>query len=150
MDTPSTIPAFDDRGHLPPGVYQVTLADIEARLTWNSTRRRLFRGLKRALVNLARAGVTRVLINGSFVTAKDRPKDIDGCWDAPPDVSWADLDPVLLLADPGPMQRKYGIDFFLWGTLLLDAGGQAVEEFFQHDRSGNAKGVLVIELGAEP
>ena len=40
----------------------------------------LFSGLMKALINLAEAGVKKVYIDGSFVTDKDYPKDIDGCW----------------------------------------------------------------------
>ncbi|MBM4040575.1 MAG: hypothetical protein FJ290_18880 [Planctomycetes bacterium] len=81
MEEPGGIPDFDENGNLPPGVYCVSLAEIEERFTWNQTRRDLFSGLKRALASLAHAGVKRVWIGGSFVTATELPEDVDGCWE---------------------------------------------------------------------
>ena len=72
------IPWFDKNGNLPPGVHHATLEEIEKRFTWNSKRLSLFRSLKRALRNFAAAGVRRVWIDGSFVTMKQEPKDVDG------------------------------------------------------------------------
>ncbi|NCO38425.1 MAG: hypothetical protein GW911_09510 [Armatimonadetes bacterium] len=54
------LPEFDENGNLPPGTYRVPLADIERRFTWNARRKELFDGLRRALENLASAGVERV------------------------------------------------------------------------------------------
>jgi len=34
-----------------------------------------------ALENLSSAGVRRIWINGSFITDKDEPEDVDGCWE---------------------------------------------------------------------
>lgn len=36
-------------------------------------------GLGRALELMVASGVRRVYLDGSFVTDKDRPNDIDGC-----------------------------------------------------------------------
>ena len=134
---------------LPPGVYRVTLREIEERLTWNTRRRRLFRGLRLALANLASAGVRRVWIDGSFVTARDEPNDIDGCWDPHPSVDADKLDPVFrdARAPRQSMKAKYGVDFLIAGTALVDAGGERVEDFFQEDGHGNPKGILLVKIG---
>jgi len=150
MERAGGIPDFDSNGNLPPGVYRVSLAEIEARFTWNETRRALFRGLRRALTNLARAGVRRVWLDGSFATAKEEPEDIDGCWEPEPTMDAGKLDPVLLdLVPPrNPMKSKYGVDFLVAGTRLYDraAIGKTVEEFFQMDRDMNARGILLLTL----
>jgi len=146
------IPWFDKNGNLPPGVYHVTLEDIEKRFTWNAKRLSLFRSLKRALANFAAAGVRRVWIDGSFVTTKPEPKDVDGCWDYDPAVvDMRKIDPVLRGSPygQGAMKRKYGIDFFIAGTRLVDrvAHELPVEEFFQRIDGGDRKGILVVEIG---
>lgn len=148
----TNIPDFDANGNLPPGVFRVSLKDIEDRFTCNRTRRRLFNGLKRALAILAAAGVRRVWVNGSFVTAQGHPNDIDGCWEYRPSVDVDKLDPVFLATDPprAAMKREYGVDFSIAGTRLIDAGGQTVQEFFQVDKNGNRRGILLVEIGQEP
>jgi hypothetical protein len=44
------------------------------------------------------------------------------------------------------MKDKFGIDFLIAGIPLSDAGDKSVEEFFQIDRNGNRKGILILEL----
>lgn len=147
------IPWFDENGNLPPGAYHATLEDIEKRFTWNAKRLSLFRSLKRALANLAAAGVRRVWIDGSFVTAKQEPKDVDGCWEFDSrTVDPEKLDDVFVDPDPlrRPMWLKYGVDFFIAGTRLANGRGHRVEEYFQKDPRGNPKGILVVDLGGTP
>jgi len=151
------IPSFDANGNLPPGIYCVSLQEIEDHFTWNPTRRRLFRGLKAAIANLAGAGVRYVWVNGSFVTSKDKPNDIDGCWEYEPSLVDVDkLDPVFLdPVDPrGATEKKYGLDFFIAGTPIFEVKGAPVEEFFQVDVKDNpegaeaeiVKGILLVEI----
>lgn len=144
------IPDFDANGNLPPGVYAVTLKDIGVRYAWNTQRRKLYQGLRKALMNLSSAGVRRVWINGSFITKKDLPNDIDGCWEASDSLDTDLLDPVFLETHPPrvAMKDKFGVDFLISGTALRDrrARGRTVEGFFQIDRNGNAKGILLVDL----
>ena len=63
------IPPFDDSGFLPPGVHPATLKEIEARFGRESELRRVQMESVRWMVDLAiRAGVQRIVLNGSFVT----------------------------------------------------------------------------------
>src|SRR3990170_462940 len=72
------IPPFDDSGCLPPGVHQATLAEIEARFGRQSELRRVQMESVRWMVDLAvRAGVQRIVLNGSFVTDIMEPNDVD-------------------------------------------------------------------------
>lgn len=73
------LPPFNDEGDLPPGVYRATLAEVVERFGKRSTeRRRLARRLKR-LHGLARSTgcLARFVLYGSFVTAKQLPRDLD-------------------------------------------------------------------------
>jgi hypothetical protein len=89
------IPAPHAIGELPPGIHTATLAEVEAVFVTTPRRRRLFEGLRRALQNLHAAGVSRILIDGSFVTTKADPNDVDGCWEWTEAVDLDLLDPVL-------------------------------------------------------
>ena len=145
------IPTFDANGNLPPGVHKATLSEIQAKLAWNAKREELVEGFAQAIRNLADAGVKRVWIGGSFVSEKEEPNDIDGCWDdRPGPIDVSKLDDVFLDTRPPRerMKNKYGVDFLIARLRLGDreARGGTVLNFFQKDRNGNAKGVLLIEL----
>ena len=72
------IPAFNELGYLPPGIHHATLAEMEARFGRDSELRRVQMESLRWLVELARrAGVLRLIVNGSFVTNVFEPNDVD-------------------------------------------------------------------------
>ncbi len=143
------IPEFDAKGNLPPGIYDVSIADIERIFTWTPRRLKLFKGLKAALTNLSAAGVEKVWIDGGFITDDPYPNDVDGCWEYRPGMNVDKLDPVFLDVNPPrkAMKGKYGVDFFVKGMRVRNAGGKPVEEYFQEDRDGNPKGILVVDIG---
>jgi hypothetical protein len=142
----SSIPDFDENGNLPPGIYDVSLRDIERHFTWTDRRKQLFEGFKRAIANLTKAKVKKVWVDGSFVTSKDDPNDIDGCWQADEYVDADLLDPVFLDMHPPreAMKVKYGVDFLIAGVPIADSPGNTIEEFFQIDRDDNKKGILLF------
>jgi len=72
------IPPFNDDGYLPPGIHHATLEEIASRFGQESELRRVEMESLRWLVELAwRAGVQRIIVNGSFVTDKLDPNDVD-------------------------------------------------------------------------
>jgi hypothetical protein len=72
------IPPLDDDGYLPPGIHSADLDEIETRFGRESELRQVEMESIRWLVDLARrAGVQRIVINGSFVTAVLEPNDVD-------------------------------------------------------------------------
>jgi hypothetical protein len=142
------IPDLNEDGLLPPGVHPATLEEIGQRFgRKNAVRRRLYEGLRRALQNLREAGVKRVYINGSFVTGKPFPNDVDGCWEADSSIDMDKLDMVFLdFSDRRRrMKDRYGVDFFP-GSYVEGDSRQTFLDFFQVDRDGRSKGVLVIDL----
>lgn len=143
-----SIPDFDSNGNLPPGEYKVTMDDIENKLTWSPTRKKLFGGLTQAILVLKDAGVKRVYIDGSFTTQKDDPEDIDGCWELNDNIDADKLDPVFLDREHPReiMKQKYGIDFLIAGVDQGQNQGQPIEDFFQLSRDNDPKGVLVLEF----
>ncbi len=72
------IPPFNEHGYLPSGIHPATLDEVEARFGRESEVRRAQMESLRWLVDLARrAGVERLVINGSFVTDLLEPHDVD-------------------------------------------------------------------------
>jgi hypothetical protein len=113
-------------------------------------REALLEGLKEALELMASCGVTRVYLDGSFVTDKDRPNDIDGCYDLAGDVSAEDLGGLAPIFPPSPSnragaKRRFGVDFFPAAATELGSG-QPFLRFFQTDREGRERGVLSVDV----
>ena len=132
------IPSFEESGVLPPGVHAATLSEIEERFGRQTELRRVQMESIRWVVDLAvRAGVERIVLNGSFVTDIMEPNDVD-C--------------ALLLADDYPRDTAAsdelikGLPFM--EILRVDAEGfdRLVNRFFATDRHGVAKGMIEVEL----
>jgi Family of unknown function (DUF6932) len=143
------IPAFDaDSGNLPPGVHAATWDEIVSRFGWNAERVRLLEGLQRALQSLKAAGCQRVYLDGSFVTEKDFPGDFDGCWEAA-NVDPGKLDPVLLdFSNRRAAQKaKFGGELFVASRSATPAGTRFVDFFQQDKATGQARGIVAIDLG---
>ena len=77
------MPDFDRRGNLPPKCWEVTLDDIKEHLVdnfpYSTTRSSRFQCFLRFINELTTnvKSCTRLLINGSFVTKKVNPYDVD-------------------------------------------------------------------------
>jgi len=132
------IPAFNDNGYLPPGVYPATLAEIEASFGRESELRQVQMESIRWLVDLARrAGVQRIILNGSFVTDIMEPNDVD-C--------------VLLMGrgiqkDPAAKaELKAGVPFLELKLVRERVFNQYIALTFGTDRMGIAKGMIEIIL----
>lgn len=114
---------------------------------WNNRRRFLAGGMYRALSNLRVAGCGAAIIDGSFVTSKDEPGDYDLAFD-PVGVNGSLVDPVLRRHDDQrkAMRAKYFGDVFPWGSIACLKTGLIYREFFQQDRSGVAKGIVLLDV----
>ncbi len=141
-----SIPKLQGNSELPAGEHQATLEEVELVYGTSTDRRKaLMKGLRDAAFNLETAGVRTIWINGSFVTSKKEPNDIDGCWEYNTSVDIKILDPVFL-GNRAEMKKKYGLDFFI--ANYIEAGsGLPFPKFFQKNREGEPKGIIVIKLG---
>jgi hypothetical protein len=82
------IPAFRPDGYLPEGLHIASEAELTFRFGSNSARRRRLALRVRRWIELARAvGAKRLLIDGSFVTSKPDPHDVDAVIMLPADFS---------------------------------------------------------------
>lgn len=141
-----SIPKLQDNNELPPGEHLASLQEVEM-VYGVSTERRvsLMSGLLAAVTNFEAAGVNTIWVNGSFVTNKKEPNDIDGCWEYNSAVDINILDPIFL-GSRNEMKKKYGLDFFI--ANYVEAGsGLPFPKFFQKNRDGSAKGIIVVKLG---
>ncbi len=147
-----SIPPFDPvTGLLPPGEHIASWDEIRERFGWNLRRRRLLDGLQEGLAALRAVGCCTVWLNGSLVTAKEEPGDFDAVW-SPVGVDRVQLRndaPELLdLSDcRGAQKRRFGGEFL--PNIVEGASGQQFVDFFQTDRDGASKGIVVIDPSKE-
>jgi hypothetical protein len=129
-----SIPPFNEFGYLPPGIYEISWFELMEHFVTNPQRQRLATGLAAALRKLGIAGCRRVVIGGSFVTNKENPNDFDGWYES----FGLDLNVLdrLFLEDTEFQMEVFG------GTLF---DPPYYEGFFQTDRSGRPKGVIVLD-----
>ena len=74
----SPIPPIGADGYLPEGVHLCSEADVIFRFGSSSRRRRRLALRLRRWIELGRqVGAKRLLVDGSFVTAKEEPQDVD-------------------------------------------------------------------------
>jgi hypothetical protein len=132
------IPEFNDDGYLPAGIHPASLEEIAARFALEPELRRVQMESLRWLVDLAkRVGIQRLIVDGSFVSDKWEPNDID-C--------------VLLRIPSFPSDEA--ADAELWAGLpfiQMALVGQKefelyVETIYATDRHGNAKGMVEVIL----
>ncbi len=133
------LPALDDFGNLPPGIHRCTVAELVARFGSGSDERETEISELLQFIEAAKtAGVRRLLVNGSFVTGKLFPNDVD----------------VVFLPGPDyPRQgQKLDSDELVWPFLQIivaadDADFEAwALRQFATDRSKRPKGVVEVML----
>jgi len=132
------IPPFNEHGYLPRGVHSATLDEVAERFGSVSELRRVQMESVRWLVELARrAGVERLILNGSFVTDAFEPNDVD-C--------------VLLISSGFPRDPSAEAELlaglpFLELSLVDQADFHLlVDEFFATDRHSVAKGMVEVVI----
>ena len=72
------IPPFDDRGYLPSGIHECSFDELMARFGRGSPERNVqIKELQQFIDWCRQSGISRVIVDGSFVTAKVSPIDVD-------------------------------------------------------------------------
>ena len=137
---------YNENGTLPPGEHTMSWEDVVSEFGTNEHRRKLLAGLRRALMDFAKAGCSSVLLNGSFITKKELPGDYDAVW-IEDGVDDKLLDPVLLDYEDGckKMKEKYLGEFYPFG--MVTKTGMFHGDFFQMNRDGTKKGIVKIDHG---
>ena len=132
------IPPFNENGYLPPGIHKASLDEIAERFGRQSEMRMAQMDSVRWLVDLVRhAGVERMILNGSFVTAIREPNDVD-C--------------VLLMMPDAPKDQTVetvledGLPFLEVDVVSRSEFDYFVERFFAADRRRILKGMIEVIL----
>jgi hypothetical protein len=144
------LPEFTDSGELPLGIHWANWHDITERFGFTQRRQKLLEGLAKGLEALKLAGCHTVYLDGSFVTNKAEPNDFDACWESG-GVQGRLLDPVLLTFTNSRVAQKakYFGEFFIADEEATPDGTRFID-FFQRTRSGEAKGIIAINLRRFP
>ena len=130
------IPPFNDNGYLPPGIHPATLDEIAERFGSESELRQVQMESIRWMVEIAkRAGVKRIVLNGSFATDEYEPNDVDCVllieWDRSPDRS-----AVKELKDGLPFLDIHVVEQIDFETLT--------QRYFSLDRERVSKGLIEV------
>lgn len=141
------IPDFRDDGYLPEGLYVATEAEVTFRFGTATPRRRRLALRVRRWIQLSRAvAAKRLFLDGSFVTAKLDPNDVDAVvWlgsDFVRRVSRGDTEALeleMMLVTRQPEEIFAAEDRRDWDDWV---------EFFSRTREsdGRTKGVVEVEL----
>ena len=130
------VPEFNEYGYLPLGVHGATLEEIAARFGRESELRQVQMQSLGWLVDLARrAGVLRIIVDGSFVTDVYEPNDVD-C--------------VLLIGPSYPNDQladddlQKGLPFIHAETVIQEVFDYYVNKLFATDRRNVPKGMIEV------
>ena len=132
------IPNCQDDGYLPPGIHVAHLDEVLERFGRETEIRRAQGESIRWLIELARkAGVDRIILNGSFTTDKTEPNDVD-C--------------VLLMRERFPIDADAeaalheGLPFLDIKLVNQEGFELLVETIFASDREMQPKGMIEVVL----
>ena len=144
---PVTLPAFNEEGDLPPGVYRATLSHVLERFGKGTALRRAVADRLNRIYQLAvsTGQLARFVVFGSFITAKAEPNDVDI---------------VLLMEDAFDLASVTGEAALIFQHMEADAhfgasvfwtkrsgaigGEQAMIEYWQMRRQGGRRGIIDI------
>jgi hypothetical protein len=141
------LPDFDQNGNLPPGEHACTWTAFTQHFAWNTHRAIMIGGLRAALTSLHTCGCQTAWIDGSFTTDKDKPGDIDVCYDITDFAKLKLLEPTLLdfTNARASMKQKFSCECFP-AHLPAEPGGLTFLEFFQVSKNQHAKGIVKLDL----
>lgn len=143
------IPALDvSTGYLPVGTHAATMEEVKERYAKGPKRKKIFRGLEIVVDRLVTCGVVEVWVDGSFVTSKIRPSDVDIIIEKrSPGVDMAMMNSYRLLDRPYIKLSKM-VDLLVMPGNERDKHGRyiTIKEFFETDREDKPKGILQLLL----
>ena len=131
------LPPFDEFGNLPAGIHPCTIAELRTRFGHGSPERAVEIAELIEFIHSAReAGIQRIIVNGSFVTASEAPNDVD----------------VIVLPGSDYPRGKSGVqdDEVAWPFLQIIVAADEADllawshDDFGTDRRGRSKGVVEV------
>ena len=140
-------PDFNDKGDLPPGIHQATLAEVIDHFGKDTPQRRIIaRRLEHIYTLAVRTGhLARFIIFGSFVTVKPDPGDIDIFLLMEDSFDAGQLSgETALIFDHLAAQNYEGASIFWIRRLAALEGAQATIEYWQLKRDGTKRGIVEV------
>lgn len=132
------IPALNEHGYLPPGVHRATLDELVSRFGRGSEQREAQADSLRWLLPLCNAaGILRILINGSFVTDRIEPNDVDCVLLQGPDYN---------ASSPAAIAIQQGLPFLEIRIAKEEEYDFFANVVFASDRATIRKGVIEVTL----
>jgi hypothetical protein len=115
QEIPLSIPALDPHGLLPAGVHDCTLHDIGTAFAWNAHRSTLLKAFQDCYQREIRASFSQpLLFDGSFVTDKEIPDDIDVVLDLSTASAQAQVNGVkYLVQNQDRLRAQYRVHFWI-------------------------------------
>ncbi len=142
------IPDFNAFGELPEGIFWAKWDEISLKFGTNAHRKNMLKGMKMVIIQLKIAGCKYVYLDGSFITDKQFPNDYDVCWDIMGVDTSILLKNIPELFDFNNGRRNQKMLFY--GEFLpydpRKSKKFSILEFFQHNRNGQKKGIIGIEV----
>jgi hypothetical protein len=136
------IPELAD-GRLPPGLHRASADEIIKRFCSATPQRRALAAPLRELIGIALdANAKGLYLNGSFVTDKSGPRDIDAVIVLPRGFDVRGPFGHRLRA----LHREFGFDIEQVAEDDVEGRDYLLHDFFGTDRDGNARGLLEVML----
>jgi hypothetical protein len=142
------LPSFNDEGDLPEGVYRARLGEVLVRFSAGTAKRQAVAAQLARIFNLVAATgkLERMVIFGSFVTAKPEPNDVDIVLIMRDDFNLGNCEEESKkLFDHGQAQLDFGASIFWirYSMLLLESVDQFVKHW-QLKRDGKRRGIVEV------
>lgn len=141
------VPEYRPDGFLPIGIWSSSLEEIKERYTYNIFRKTLFNKLLVLIDDLKRIKCNRIYIDGSFITTKLKPNDIDVCWEEGTGSNYnLEKGGLPILFDPPFAKAFYGLDIFP-ARYMESSSGILFIDFFQRVKySTEKKGIIALDI----
>jgi hypothetical protein len=138
------IPAFNANRNLPSGIHIATMEEFTARFAYNLKRKELLKKLMQFINHIKTIGCTAIYIDGSYVTNKLLPGDIDICWENTGIDLRLAFQKMPILENPTAIKIIYGFDVFP-ANIMEKSSGRLFIDFFQRDKLTDLpKGIIKI------
>ncbi len=138
------IPDFDANGNLPPGTHTAQIDEVLNRFSapGYGARLRLSEKLK-DFFELARKFAVAIYLDGSYITTKLSPNDIDIALVLPTDFDTTSMDASRLISIRRNVKE---LDVFPFNLRSDENRLHRHLEFWSKDRNGNPKGIIQVEI----
>lgn len=140
------IPDHDEFGNLPPGIYAATLDDVVERFRGAVPLSRRIRTTSMIdFFEFVSDFALGIYINGSYITTKLAPNDVDLLVLLPDDFEFESPEGRLLLRMQGDKKRNH-LDIWPRGQMRHRTQIESILRDWTTDREDNVKGIIFVEV----